>query len=158
MSKRTCTAQIALRLIRQLHEVARRHEVVVRPRQVCVIQKKERAHGTLHRKLAHVAVALWALVIAIAEPQVAAANVGQLRLSLRDEHDIALLLQQREPHSVHISLLLLYSYLVAGRWSRIRQGRLNLLVQELLDLLWSDRNAEVPVRERGQFLVDKDLA
>ena len=85
-------------------------------------------------------------------------NVGQLQLSLRDKHDIALLLQQREPHSVHIRLLLLHRYLVAARWNRIRQGRLNLFVQELLDLLWVDRNAEVPVRERGQFLVDKDLA
>ena len=131
---------------------------MVRPRQVCVVQKKEGTHGTLHWKLAHVAVALRTLVIAIAEPQVTAANVGQLQLSLRDKHDIALLLQQREPHSVHIRLLLLHRYLVAARWNRIRQGRLNLFVQELLDLLWGDRNAEVSVRERGQFLVDKDLA
>ena len=151
-------SQITLGFVPTLDKVVGRNQVVVGPRQVGVVQEQQRAHGTLDWQFAHIAVAVRTLVVPIAETQMATTDVRQLRFTLPDGHHIALLLQHRKTHAVQIAHLPLHRGRGFGGLHTVHQGRLDLLLQKVLDLLGRDGHAEGTGGKRAELLVHEHLA
>lgn len=76
----------------------------------------------------------------------------QLRFRRDGNACVALLLQHRKAHAVQIAHLPFHRRHGFRGLHALHQGGLNLLLQEVLDLLWRDWHTEVPADSVQSFL------